>query len=173
MFVVLSAVWLLWSGSLHPLFLGFGALSIALALVLASRMGCLSKDVFALHLIPRLPGYLLFVFVEIVRSSIYVSRIVLSPRIRISPTLVRLDVSRLDTLGIAILGNSITVTPNTATIDVSNRSLLAHCLTAENARSLSGAGLVERVLRVTGEQSASKPNDGSAHSVAPGQNEPE
>jgi multicomponent Na+:H+ antiporter subunit E len=148
MFVVLCVVWLLWSGSFDPVLLGFGLISAALSLILAIRMGCFAQEVLALHLIPHLPGYALFLFGELVKSSVYVAKIVLSPRMRISPMLTEIDVSTMNTVGIAVLGNSITLTPNTATVNIENSKMQVHCLTAYAAADLAQSGIQERVQRL-------------------------
>lgn len=148
MFVVLGVVWLLWSGSFDPVLLGFGLLSVVLAMILATRMGCFEQEVFALHLIPHLPRYALFLFGELVKSNLYVARIVLSPRMRISPNLIDIDVSTMNTVGIAVLGNSITLTPSTATVNIENRRLQVHCLTRHAATDLVQSGMRERVQQL-------------------------
>jgi multicomponent Na+:H+ antiporter subunit E len=148
MFVFLCVVWLMWSGMFGPLHLGLGLVSVSVAIVLAVRMGCFAQDVFALHLVPHLPGYMLFLFGELVKSSLYVSRIVLSPRMRISPRVTTIDVSEMSTVGIAVLGNSITLTPSTATVNIENRKLHVHCLTAYASADLQQSGIRERVQRL-------------------------
>jgi multicomponent Na+:H+ antiporter subunit E len=157
MFVFLAAVWMMWSGSQEVHLLAFGLLSVSLALILAIRMGCFAQDVFALHLIPHLPGYLWFLLKELVKSNIYVARIVLSPRIRISPCLIKIDVSAMNTVGIAVLGNSITLTPSTATVNIEDKEMQVHCLTKYAGADLLQSGMRERVQRVVDASSGRKP----------------
>jgi multicomponent Na+:H+ antiporter subunit E len=156
MFVFLGAVWMMWSGMLEVHLLAFGVLSVTLALILAIRMGCFAQDVFALHLIPHMPGYIWFLFQELVKSNIYVAKIVLSPRIRISPCLIKIDVSTMNTLGIAVLGNSITLTPSTATVNIEDKTMHVHCLTKHAGADLVQSGMRERVQRVVDASSGRK-----------------
>jgi multicomponent Na+:H+ antiporter subunit E len=163
MFWFLLAAWLLWSGMFEFPILAFGVISASLALILAIRMGCFAQEVFVLHVIPYLPRYVLYLLKDLVMSSLHVSKIVLSPRMRISPRLIRMDVSKLDTVGIAILGNSITVTPNTATVNCDGRELEVHCLTRFAAVDLIRGGLQERVsdlMAACGRPTSQTPADG-------------
>lgn len=143
--LLLVVAWVLWSGMLKPLLLGLGVLSCALTVLLAKRMGYFDSSVFALHLSFRLAGYWLWLLREIVLSSIDVARIVLSRNISLSTRVVELDASDLDPVEQVLLGNSITLTPGTLTLDVAEGRLLVHALTPEGAAELVGGSMKQRV----------------------------
>jgi len=82
---------------------------------------------------------------EVIRSSIEVARVVLSPSLPISPTLVALTTAEASEAGKVILGNSITLSPGTVTIDVDEDELLVHCLTRESALELTRLEAQRRV----------------------------
>ncbi|MEM8659815.1 MAG: Na+/H+ antiporter subunit E, partial [Pseudomonadota bacterium] len=84
LFVTLAIVWLLWSGLYKPLVLGLGVFSCFLSVLLAHRMGFFRHQAMW-RVLPRLPGYWWWVLKEIVSSSIDVAKIVLSPKLEISP----------------------------------------------------------------------------------------
>jgi len=136
LFVVLATAWLLWSGIYTPLLIGLGMLSCVLSVYAAQRVGFFDHDVFSLHLIPRLPRYWVWLGVEVIKSSLDVARIILHRRLPISPTLVEFDASTANPVGQAILGNSITLTPGTVTLDVHNGRVQVHCLTKAGADAL-------------------------------------
>ena len=50
--------------------------------------------------------------------------------------------------GKVILGNSITLSPGTVTIDVHEDRLLVHCLTAHSAANLRGREVEQRTARL-------------------------
>lgn len=133
--VLLVIAWLVWSGLYKPLLLSLGAFSCLLCVYLAHRVGFF-KERSGLHLIARLPGYWLWLFVEIVKSSIDVAKIVLNPKLPISPTVVELKAKPKGPIGQAILGNSITLSPGTVTLDVHEGILQVHCLTQASANDL-------------------------------------
>ncbi len=141
----LVAAWLLWSGLYKPLLLGLGVFSCALTVYLLQRMGYFSSRTFPFRYSPRLLGFWGWLSKEIVLSSIEVARHVLAPKIDVAPRTVRLDVSDLDQVDQALLGNSITLTPGTLTLDVHEGRLLVHALTAEGADALRQGEMQRRV----------------------------
>ena len=143
--MLLISAWLLWSGLYKPLLLALGAFSCALTLLVARRMGYFGKDVFAFRYNLRLFGFWAWLGREIVKSSLEVARIVLSPKLRIEPKVVELDASDLDPVDQALLGNSITLTPGTLTLDVHEGRLLVHALTTDGADAILGGDMKRRV----------------------------
>ena len=141
----LVAAWLLWSGLYKPLLLGLGVFSCALTVYLLQRMGYFESSAFPFRYSPRLLGFWGWLGKEIVLSSIEVARHVLSPRVEVSPRTVRLDVSDLNTVDQALLGNSIPLTPGTLTLDVHEGRLLVHALTKEGADALKEGEMQRRV----------------------------
>ncbi len=136
---LLVLAWLLWSGFFKTLLLSLGAFSCLLCLYLAKRIGFLDS-VTGMHLLPRLPAYWLKLIVEIVTSSLHVAKVILDPRLPIAPTVIDLEAEPKGEIGQVILGNAITLSPGTVTIDVYKGRLKVHCLTKQTADDLlSGA----------------------------------
>ncbi|MDG1287720.1 MAG: Na+/H+ antiporter subunit E [Rickettsiales bacterium] len=148
--ILLAVSWLLWSGIYKPLLLGLGAFSCVLVLIVASRIGFFDKGVFSLHLGPRLPRYWIWLLKEIVISSLDVSRIVLSPSLPISPTVVKLKDTPDDPVGQAILGNAITLTPGTVTMDIVEGQMKVHCLTKDAAAAILAGEMSRRAHTLVG-----------------------
>lgn len=142
------AAWLLWSGLYTPLLIVLGLLSCLLTLIIARRMGFFAPTAFSLHLIPRLPSFWAWLGKELVKSNLEVARIVLSPKLPISPTLVTLPALPRGQVAQAILGNAITLTPGTVTVDDHEGKLIVHCLTREGAQSLRDGEMNRRVAAV-------------------------
>lgn len=138
------ATWLLWSGLYKPLLIILGVLSCLLTLVIARRMGFFGPDVFSLHLTGRLVPFWGWLSKELVKSNIEVARIVLSPRMIISPTIVNLQALPKGRVSQAILGNAITLTPGTVTIDDYEGQLIVHCLTRDGAQVLQAGEMNRR-----------------------------
>lgn len=129
----LATSWLVWSGLYKPLLLALGVLSVGLAVWLAIRMSLTEKRVFALDLVPRMLAFWGRLLVQIVKSNVAVARIILSPQLPISPTVIQYDPVRLGLVGQATLANSITLTPGTLTIDAHEGHFQIHCLTEAGA----------------------------------------
>jgi len=143
--VLLIAAWVLWSGYLKPLLLGLGALSCLLTVWIVRRMGYFDDENFAFHYDWRLLGFWAWLGREVVVSSIEVARIVLRPRLDVEPKVVSIDGSGLGPVDLALLGNSITLTPGTLTLDVHEDRLLVHALTADGAAALERGEMRRRV----------------------------
>lgn len=143
--LLLAAAWLLWSGFFKPLLLGLGALSCLLTLQVARRMGYFDNDMFAFHYDFRLLGFWAWLGAEVVRSSFEVAKVVLRRRIDAEPRVIKLDASGLGPVDQALLGNSITLTPGTLTLDVHAGQLLVHALTPEGAAGLEAGEMQRRV----------------------------
>ena len=143
--VLLIAAWLLWSGLFKPLLLGLGAFSCLLTVYLARRMGYFDNEVFALRFGPRLIGYWAWLAKEIARSSFQVARIVLNPRLPISPQVFEIKATATHPVDQAMLANSITLTPGTLALDVHDGVILVHSLTKGGADELITGEMDRRV----------------------------
>lgn len=134
--LILIVSWLVWSGLYKPLLIGLGAFSCMLSVYLANRMGFFRHQKDLLSLIPRLPGYWLWLLKEIIVSSLEVAKLILKPSMPISPTVVVLTAENQTDVGQVIFGNSITLSPGTVTLDLHEGQILIHCLTSESAKEL-------------------------------------
>ena len=142
--LLLAAAWLLWSGLYKPLLIALGALSCALTLYLVNRMGFFDRTfVFRYNL--RLLGFWTWLGREIVKSSLEVARVVLRRTMNLQPQVVTLDATQLDRVDQALLGNSLTLTPGTLTLDVHEGRLLVHALTPDGAAALEEGEMQRRV----------------------------
>lgn len=144
----LFVFWLLLSGIYTPFLVlaGLGA-SIAVAL-LARRMEITDREGQPIDLALAALAYWPWLLKEIVKSGWQVSRIILDPRLPISPTLVRFKPSQKTTVALATHANSITLTPGTITVEADSEEFLVHALTREGAVSVAGSEMDRRVSRL-------------------------
>ena len=143
--LLLIVAWVLWSGYLKPLLLGLGALSCVLTIWVVHRMGYFDEEDFAFHYDWRLLGFWAWLGREVVLSSIEVARVVLRRKVAVEPKVVDIDGRGLGPVDLALLGNSITLTPGTLTLDVYEGRLLVHALTPEGAAGLERGEMQRRV----------------------------
>jgi len=142
---LLMTAWVLWSGQFQPLLLALGGFSCLLTAYLTRRMGYFDDEVFALRFGVRLFSYWAWLAREVLRSSIEVARVVLNPRLPISPQIVEINASVSHPVDQAILGNSITLTPGTLALDVHRGRIQVHCLTKASANYLISGEMDRRV----------------------------
>lgn len=145
LFALLIFAWLFWSGLYQPLLLILGAFSCMLTCYLAYRMRYFHDDTYPLRLSIGLLPYLAWIMKEVLHSSLQVSRLILDPRLPVSSRVIELDATGLHPVDQAILGNSITLTPGTLTLDVHRGIIKVHCLTEDDAEALLSGDMLSRV----------------------------
>ena len=147
--VSLVVTWLLWSGIYKSLLLMLGAFSCLLTLWLVRRMNYFNEhfdeEVFTPRFIKRLLKYWRWLAEEIIRSSFDVARIVLDPKLPISPRFVDIKSESPHTFEQVLLGNSITLTPGTLSVDVFEGVIKVHSLTEDGAKDLVSGEMNRRV----------------------------
>lgn len=147
--LVLIGAWLLWSGLYKPLLLVLGALSCLLSLYLAHRMGALDRSVFSWYVVPHLPRYWAWLLKEVAVSSFEVARIILKRDLPTSPAMIEFDAMSVGPVGQVILGNSISLTPGSVTLDIYEGKIKVHCLTQASADALLEGEMNRRVAALT------------------------
>lgn len=125
----LFGFWLILSGHYEPLTLSFGVFSCILVTYLAWRMDREDRFAFVIPLSFRFLGYLAWLIKEIFNANVNVARIILNPRLPISPIMVPFRASQRSDLGRMIYANSITLTPGTITTGTDGDILRVHALT--------------------------------------------
>lgn len=148
--IFLFLFWLGLSGHYTPFLLAIGLAVSALAVFAASRMRALDEESLPLGVFAGTLGYYPWLAMQIAKSAWSVARIVLSPRLPISPTITVLDASQKTTTGIATYANSITLTPGTVTIGVKRNRLTVYALTHNGALELETGEMDRRVRRFEG-----------------------
>lgn len=150
---VLFAFWLLLSGHFEPLLIAYGVASVVLAVVFARRMDIVDQESFPIAKTVGGIAYWPWLIVEIVKSAIDVSKIILNPKLPISPNLVRVPSHQKSPVGITTYANSITLTPGTISAVVLERrhEILVHALTDEGADALEEGEMDRRVTEFEGE----------------------
>jgi multicomponent Na+:H+ antiporter subunit E len=146
----LFAFWLLMSGRYTPFLVGAGAAGAIAVAALAHRMEVADREGHPIHLVRAALGYWPWLALEILKSALAVARIVLHPRLPVSPTAVRFRPSQRSTVGLVTHANSITLTPGTITVEARHGEFLVHALTRESAAALAGGEMDRRVRRFEG-----------------------
>jgi multicomponent Na+:H+ antiporter subunit E len=129
---ILFVFWLLLSGHYTPLLISFGAGSSALVVYLSMRMDVVDHEGLPLQLGGRFWLYLPWLMKEIVVANVAVARIILDPKLPVSPIMVHFKASQETDLGRAIYANSITLTPGTITTGIEGQELEIHALTYQD-----------------------------------------
>ena len=147
---VLFGFWMTLSGYLEPFLMSAGAASAAAVVWFAHRMALIDHEGHPIHLGRKFFTYLPWLFKEIAKSAWQVSKIIVSPRLPIAPELVRVKASQRTSVGVVTYANSITLTPGTISVDVSDGTILVHALTGAGAASLVSGDMDRRVTQFEG-----------------------
>ena len=150
LFLLLAAIWQLWSGHTETLILVFGLLSCLIVTLMARRMDRTDGSFVDWMLAARSLLYVPWLLLEIVKSNLQVAGVILNPRLAIRPRLVRVKGSQKTELGQVIYANSITLTPGTITLDVRDGEFLVHALTEEAAAGVESGNMDRRVTALEG-----------------------
>ena len=128
-FLILFSFWLLLSGVYNTLTISLGAISCIVVILLLYRMDVIDHESHPLRLVPRaLLSYWPWLFKEIFFSGINITRLILDPKLPISPTLETVPLSQITDVGKSTFANSITLTPGTIAIEINKESVLVHAI---------------------------------------------
>jgi multicomponent Na+:H+ antiporter subunit E len=148
--LVLFGVWLLWSGHTDVLLVTLGALSTVAVIAIAVRMRIVDAEGTPLGLPLRAMRFLPWLLWQIVKANVDVARRILTPRLPIRPTVIRIKTGQRRDLGRVIYANSITLTPGTVSIDLQGDEILVHALTREAADDLRSGEMDRKVCEFEG-----------------------
>lgn len=144
--VLMMVFWLIMSGHYDIMHISFGIFSVFLVLLINHSLrrhiytlGELS-DTFRLSLM-RLVYYVPWLLWQIVVASLQVAYVVLHPKCPVDPALLRFKTRLVNTSSRVILGNSITLTPGTITLDIEQEVFLVHSL-----MDISSTGIIDGTL---------------------------
>ena len=146
----LFAFWVALSGHYTPFLLIAGVGSTLVCVLAALRMRTGDSEGHPVELLAGAVTYFPWLFREIAKSAWVVTKIILHPRLPISPTMTVVRAGQTTSAGVATFANSITLTPGTITVGVSGHDLTVHALVREGAIDLEGGAMNRRITRFEG-----------------------
>ena len=148
--LVLLSFWMVLSGHYTIITVPAGILSVIGVVALSRRMGVADEEGHPIHLLPRALTYWPWLAREIAKSAWDVTKVILDPKLPISPTLIRIRASQRTAVGITAYANSITLTPGTITARVSGNEFLVHAVMRSGAEDLAEGTMDRRVKKFEG-----------------------
>lgn len=144
--VVLFSLWLLLSGHYGAMLLTLGVLSCVFVAWLCEKLGLFSNNFSTLKFNLKLPVFLPWFFVEIIKSNLDVCWRILHPKLPIDPKFITIEASQHSDMGRAVYANCITLTPGTYSLDIDAESIEVHSLTAQLADDLQQGEMSKRLV---------------------------
>jgi len=141
-FMILMALWIIFSGRFDLFHLTMGMLSSALVTALSGDLMFTSREprrIFGLWL--RLAGYIPWLIYQIFLANLHVMVLVLHPRMMdlIEPKIITFDSRLKGDYARMLFANSITLTPGTITVDVTVLGRFSvHCIDDASGKALPG-----------------------------------
>jgi multicomponent Na+:H+ antiporter subunit E len=141
-FLILFALWVVFSGRFDGFHLTMGLLSSALVAAISGDLMFTSrKPSGVLGLWLRLAGYIPWLLVQIFLANLHVMVLVFHPRMMdlINPKIIKFDSRLTSDYARMLFASSITLTPGTITVDVTALGRFSvHCIDDPSGRSLPG-----------------------------------
>ncbi len=148
--VVLYGFWLLLSGFFTLPLLAAGLGSAIAVVLLTRRMGVVDREGHPIYLGWAAAKYWPWLLWEIVKAAWDVAKIIVDPKLPISPTMIRVKTSQKTSVGIVTYANSITLTPGTISVEAEHGEILVHALTRAAADGLAAGDMDRRVSEFEG-----------------------
>ena len=147
-FAILFVFWLVFSNHFDGLHLGLGFVCCALVAVLSSDLLFPNaQSPFWLRQVWRFCLYIPWLLREIVAANVHVVYLVFRPG-KIRPQVVRFQTRLKSDMARVALGNSITLTPGTITLDIKDGEFHVHALSEKAAQSVVTGDMESRVRQV-------------------------
>jgi len=136
---------------------------VLLGVVIAAVVFVFAKKVFGYSLrlelsiwrnLPWAVLYFLNLIFEIVKAAFQVAAIVVDPKKKPDPVIVEFDSGFHTMFQNAVLGNSITLTPGTITVEQNGEHFRVHCLRPELGEGLDSSSFVKLLGRIKVQQRA-------------------
>jgi multicomponent Na+:H+ antiporter subunit E len=152
-FVALMAFWLIMSGIYQPMQIAQGVVSVVIVIAINHKlkqhkffedeMDDLSQLRFQYT-----PIFLIWLIIEIVKAGLHVANVIINPNRSIETYILKFKVDLPSAHAKMILGNSITLTPGTLTIDITGDEYTVHALTPKSFEGITSDVMPRKVLKL-------------------------
>ena len=152
-FFILFGLWLLLSGKYDWFHMSLGVISAFIVTVLQLRINkylYYQKKIAQENSLSwsRLLFYIPWLIWQIILASLQVAYVVLHPRMPINPSLLKFKTKLPNIAARVILGNSITLTPGTLTINITDDEFLVHALMDASQSGIVDGSLPKQVAKL-------------------------
>ena len=149
--ILLSTFWLLLSGYIQPLLLGFGAVSVIVVLFVLKRMDDVDQEKQEIGTGLRLIRYTPWLIGQILSSSLQVTKLIWGSPNKVSPSLAKISADNIPPDRRALYANSITLTPGTLSVDIVDDEIIVHALQESSIEELKQKAMEKKIIQIWGE----------------------
>lgn len=149
-FVVLFAFWLVMSGSFTPLHIALGAISVLCVQLINYRLDHHrffddERENWRQFRFGYGVAYLIWLVGQIISSGLHVAWVILHRRMPVETFMVKFKADLPSAQERLILGNSITLTPGTLTLEIEGDEFTVHALTRKSLQGIISDEMPRRV----------------------------
>ena len=150
MLLLFFCVWIIFNGAVTPEILVLGALTSTAMFWFVCRFMdySMEKERKFYKKVPLFAHYIVVLLKEILKANAAVFRMILTRKEDIEPVLVHVRTDLKTEAARVILANSITLTPGTITVSMTERQLLVHCLDKSLAEGMEDSVFVELLRKM-------------------------
>ena len=150
MFVLFFLIWVMFNGQLTAEIAAFGVVIAGVMYWFLCKFFNykLRYDLFFWRKAPLLIQYLFTLIWEILKANLTVFKMIYSAEYELEPAVVRFKTDLHSTFARVLLANSITLTPGTITVTLTDNEYMVHCLDKELAEGISSSVFVELLRKI-------------------------
>lgn len=150
MLVILYLCWIIFNGqfTLEIALLGIPLTALVYAFMCKFLNWGIKRDLYLCCFAFYAFDYLFVLFIEIIKATLATIRITFSAKEEVCPVLVYFDVNIHSMILKVILANSITLTPGTITVNLTDDMIIVHALDESFAKGIDQSVFVEKLLRI-------------------------
>lgn len=152
-FIAFMGFWLAMSGFFDVVHISFGVICVVAVIAFNNK---LKRHVYYEDEIRQLnqfhffrsAWYAVWMFWQIIKAGLQVTMVLIRPSLPIAPSIVRFKVDLPSAHARMILGNSITLTPGTLTVDITGDEFIVHSLIPASYEGIVDDSMPKQVLRL-------------------------
>ncbi len=150
MFLLFFLVWVVFNGrlTLEIALFGIAVASAVFCFVCRFMDYSLQKELRLYRLLPAFAQYLYYLIREIILANLTVVRMILTRKEQMEPVIVHVHAKLKSETARVILANSITLTPGTITVSLTQDNLLVHCLDKSLAEGMEDSVFVRLLQKM-------------------------
>lgn len=150
MFLLLFLLWIVFNANFTLEIFIFGlAISAAVFFFLCRCFGYrIKKEMAFYQLLPWVFAYLFLLIKEIVKANAAMLKMVVLDKYEAEPVIVKFTCDLKDETCKAILADSITLTPGTITVDVTDDVFTVHCFDKDMAENLEDSDFIKMLRKI-------------------------
>ena len=152
MLLLFFLAWIIFNGRVTVEIVLFGVVIAVLIFAFICRVMdySISKELKFYKKAPLFCKYVWLLVKEIIKANISVCRMILTRKEIMEPVIVKVHTNLRTEIARVILANSITLTPGTITVSVTERELLVHCLDKSLAEGMEDSVFVKLLEKMEG-----------------------